>query len=219
MSKVKAYQLPPTKLIPNSPHPLLHYPGFFNVEAHHVTAAKIHDLLAENGWQTQWIFRYGETQRSHYHSEAHECMVVLSGSATIRFGVADTDPDLQMNTYGAAQEDGGIEIAAHPGDVFVIPAGVAHKTHDTTPVAPFKLLTPGSGHGIEAPVVREALDKIELDGFTMIGAYPCDGGAWDFAEGGEHSGNYDQVWSVPKPERDPVMGSDGGLTALWKRED
>ncbi|RMZ91936.1 hypothetical protein DV736_g809, partial [Chaetothyriales sp. CBS 134916] len=215
MSKVKAYQLPPTKLIPNSPHPLLHYPGFFDLEADHVTAAEVSDLFAKNGWQTQWIFRYGETQRSHYHSQAHECMVVLSGSASIRFGVADTDPDLQINTYGAAREHGGIELAAQPGDVFVIPAGVAHKTHDTVPAAPFKLLTPGSGH---APILREALQKIELDGFTMIGAYPRDSGAWDFAEGGEHAGNFEQVWSVPKPKRDPVMGSDGGLATLWETE-
>ncbi|RMZ84143.1 hypothetical protein DV738_g531, partial [Chaetothyriales sp. CBS 135597] len=217
--KVKAYRLAPTKLIPNSPHPLLHYPGFFDIDADHVTPVDVHDLFSRNGWQTQWIFRYGDTQRSHYHSETHECMVVLTGNASIRFGVADTDPDLQLNTYGPAREDGGVEIAARPGDVFVIPAGVAHKTYAALPATPFKLLTPGSGHSVEASDVREALREIVPSGFSMIGAYPQEGGVWDFAEGGEHAGHFEQVWSVPKPKYDPVMGSDGGLVTLWKTED
>ena len=109
-----------------------------------------------------------------------------------------------------------MEIRAQAGDVFVIPAGVSHKTFDTTPPASFQLLTPGDGHGVEADDARQALSNIELSGFTMIGAYP-NGSAWDFASGGEHSNNYEEVWAVPKPDNDPMLGQDSkGLCGLWQ---
>jgi len=215
MVEVRKYQLPPTGLIPNSPQPLLHYPGLL-AEKTNCNAGHAYDLFSKNGWQTQWIFRYGPTQTSHYHSMAHECMAVLTGTATIRFGVADTDPDLEKSTHGAGKEDGGIELEAKAGDVFVLPAGTAHKTFDTHPPAEFKLLTPGDGHIIDAANAREALEKTELAGFTMVGAYPYRSGSWDFAKGGENVGEYEKVWSVLKPELDPVLGSaDEGLCGQW----
>ena len=186
MVEVKKYHLPPTSLIPNSPHPLLHYPGLFSTKES-CSPPKVHDIYTSNGWETHWIFRYGSTQDSHYHSQAHECMTVLSGTATIRFGVADTSPDLEESTHGNAHEAGGIEIEAKAGDVFVLPAGTAHKTFDTAPKAEFKLLTPGGGHRIAGEDARKTLEEIELDGFTMIGAYPV-GADWDFAKGGEIEG-------------------------------
>ncbi|KAJ9608630.1 hypothetical protein H2200_006401 [Cladophialophora chaetospira] len=214
MSEVKSYQLPPTSLIPNSPLPLLHYPSVFADLKSPKTGA--YDSFSNNGWQVQWIFRYGQTQVSHYHSATHECMAVLSGTATIRFGVADTVDDLQESTYGTGKEDGGIEVEARAGDVFIIPAGVAHKTFKTQPSDEFKLLTPSDGHHIAAPDVRGALERLELSGFTMIGAYPI-GGQWDFAKGGENTGDYEQVWTVAKPDNDPVFGKDAkGLVGHWQ---
>ena len=148
---------------------------------------------------------------------AHECMVVLTGSATIRFGVADTSSDLDESTYGSGKEEGGVEVQANAGDVFVLPAGTAHKTYDTQPKAEFALLTPGKGHGIEADDPRDALSKLELSGFCMMGAYPRGGGDWDFAAGGENEGEYDKVWYVPKPSRDPVLGqAEEGLCGHWQ---
>lgn len=215
MVEVKKYYLAPTALIPNSPNPLLHYPGFLADKAE-CNTAKAHNLFSSNGWQTQWIWRYGPTQTSHYHSKTHECMAVLSGSAIIRFGVADTSSDLEASTHGSAKEDGGVELHAEAGDVFVIPAGVSHKTFDTIPAAELKLLTPGDGHRINAEDVIQALKDVEISGFTMIGAYPQDG-VWDFAVGGDHSGEFEKVWNVPMPEKDPVLGRDeSGLCGLWK---
>ena len=216
MVEVKQYQLPPTPLIPNSPQPLLHYPGLLSSESECVPS-KVYDRFSENGWEVQWIFRYGSTQTSHYHSQVHECMAVLSGSATIRFGVADTVSDLEESTHGSGKEEGGIELQARAGDVFVLPAGTAHKTFDTSPADEFKLLTPGDGHHVAAEDVRSALANIKLSGFTMIGAYPKNGGAWDFAKGGENDGEYQKVWTVPKPEKDPVLGkAEEGLFGLWQ---
>lgn len=169
-------------------------------------------MFTKNDWNVHWIFRYGPTQLSHYHSKAHECMAVLSGTASIRFGVADTSPDMELNTHGSAWEEGGVLLEAEAGDVFIIPAGVAHKTHNTKPDAEFALLSPGAGHGIEAENPRQALSEITLDGFTMMGAY--NGGDWDFVAAG---GDFEKVWAVPKPKYDPVLGmSDQGLCKTWR---
>ncbi|KAI0174093.1 hypothetical protein BJ166DRAFT_511069 [Pestalotiopsis sp. NC0098] len=219
MTETRKYFLSPTPLIPNSPQPLLHYPGFLSREIEqspNAAAVSCHKLFESNGWTTQWIFRYGPTQRSHYHSTAHECMVVLTGTARIRFGVADTADDLEASTHGVAREGGGVELDARAGDVFVIPAGVAHKTYDTRPETEFALLTPGRGHAIAAEDKCRALAGIELSGFTMMGAYPAGAEDWDHPVGGEHVGRFEEVWRTGKPVKDPVLAdSDGGLVGLW----
>lgn len=89
----------------------------------------------------QWLVRYSHTQRAHYHSASHECMAVLSGTAMIRSDVADTNADMEKNTHGSAWEDGGIELEAEAGDVFIVPAGVSHKTCNTLLAADFKRLS------------------------------------------------------------------------------
>ncbi|KAF4471324.1 Cupin 1 [Fusarium albosuccineum] len=214
MVQVNKYHLFPTDHIPNSPRPLLHYKNVLAKRpgASHCDPAEVWDMFTKNGWRVEWIFRYGPTQLSHFHSKAHECMAVMSGTATIRFGVADTSEDLEENTYGAAWEKGGVELQAEAGDVFVIPAGVAHKTHKTKPDAEFKLMSPGSGHGIQADDPRKALSEIELTGYTMMGAY--NGGDWDFVQRG---GNFERSWAVPKPQYDPVFGkSEQGLVKTWQ---
>lgn len=215
MISVKAYNLPPTASIPNNPYPLLHYTGN-DLSSLVGKPAEYYDLFSGNDWQVQWIYRYGPTQRSHYHSGAHECMAVLSGTATIRFGVADTSLDMTENTSGNAREAGGIEIEAKAGDVFVLPAGTAHKTYNTKPEESFTLLTPGTGHGIDATNAKAALSHVQLSGFTMIGAYPRGSGFWDSMKGGEDVGQFERVWSVEKPKFDPLLGeSNKGLRGLW----
>lgn len=134
-------------------------------------------------------------------------MAVLTGSATIRFGVADTSADEARNTYGPDREPGGIELHAEAGDVFILPAGTAHKTFDALPEAEFVLLTPGDGHGVPGPDPAVTLDAVRLNGFTMMGAYPEGSGEWDFPSGGEDVGAYERVWGVRKPERDPILGT------------
>ncbi|KAK4622055.1 hypothetical protein CLAFUW4_07292 [Fulvia fulva] len=219
--QVNPYHLKPTSLIPNSPYPLLHYKGLMSshIPSNSGKLSSIHNLYTSNSWVTHWIFRYGPTQLSHYHSHAHECMTVLSGTATIRFGVADTSEDMDENTYKGQWEEGGIEVTAHAGDVFIIPVGVAHKTYNPSPTSPeVKLLTPGTGKGVEAADPAKALDAIELEGFTMMGCYP-EGQTWDFAVGMEPR-EFKEVWSVPKPRRDPVLGDgEEGLVGLWRERE
>lgn len=216
MVHTATYNLRPTVLIPNSRYPLIHYRGILAPSSRSI-ATRFYDLLSKNQWQPQWIFHYGETQRSHYHSFAHECMVVLTGRATIRFGVGDTVEDMIENTYETGKEEGGIELEAQAGDVFIIPAGVAHKTFAPQQDAGFTLLTPGDGHGLPSDI-RNNLDGIELSGFTMMGSYPAEGGGWNFAVGGEGAAAYADVWAIPPPKLDPILGdSEEGLRALWEQ--
>jgi uncharacterized protein YjlB len=229
--QVKTYTLPPTALIPNSPHVLIHYPGLLThlTQAPDFSPAKVFDLFASNGWQSQWVARYGPNQKSHYHSTAHECMVVISGGhAKVLFGVADSLEDrLKDRVLGgksgdlneAGREHGGVLLDAAVGDVFILPAGVAHKTHDPSP--------PSDGVEFHQPPdkndeagSRAFFGSIPVKGeFMMMGAYPR-GEQWDFAVGGEHEGRFGDVWNVNVPERDPVLGaSPEGLKGLWARED
>ena len=141
-------------------------------------------------------------------------MAVLSGSATIRFGVADMSSDTGTDT--SLKEGGCIEVTAEVGDVFIIPAGVSHKTFDAVPASEMKLLTPGDGHHIDAEDLIKALKDIEISGFTMLGAYP-QGCVWDFAVDGQHCRRFEEIWSVPKPDSDPVFRhAESGLCGLWK---
>lgn len=130
-------------------------------------------------------------------------MVVLTGTAKIRFGVADMEG-------GTGKEDGGVVVDAREGDVFILPAGTAHKTFETEPRAELELLTPGDGHAVG----EEGLGDVVLEGFTMMGAYPV-GSVWDFATGGEFEGRYEGVWGVERPGLDPVLGEEGGVREFW----
>ena len=65
--------------------------------------------FARNGWTNAWID--GIHEFHHYHSNAHEVLGIVSGSAPVRFG----------------GEDGEL-VGVTAGDVVVIPAGVAHAS-------------------------------------------------------------------------------------------
>lgn len=214
-----SYHLSETQRIPNSHLPLLHCKKALdhNPTSPAVAAVAAYDTFKKNGWDIQWLVQYGYTQRSHYHSTTHEAMAVLSGQATIRFGVADLSDDDEENTTGGKWEDGGIELQAEVGDVFIIPAGVAHKTYDTKPRAPFKRLTHGDGSRIESNDPRGLLAGIEAEGFTMLGAYPR-GGVHDFVVEDTSKEGHKLAWSVPRPPLDPILGdSPEGICGTWKR--
>ncbi len=100
-------------MFPNNKLPLLLYrqavdPGLSSL------ASVIESHLARNGWADSW--RNGVYPFPHYHSTAHEVLVVYSGRATIEFGGP---------VNGAA-----VDVVA--GDGVVIPAGVAHQRLDSS---------------------------------------------------------------------------------------
>lgn len=220
-SEIIAYNIKPTKRIPNSPKPLLHYKNCF-IRDGKVDATLAYDTFKQNGWDTQWVITYGRYQRSHYHPATHEVMVVLSGPGTIRWATADLDDDPQQNTYGrsgVAYEDDSLFVEVNAGDLFVIPAGVSHKSFDAEAAKPdAECLTGGGAHHIGSDDPRRFVGELEISGFTMMGAYPR-GMSWGWAEGGAHVGRYESVWSVDRVELDPVLGDVGGINTYWNCHD
>ncbi|KAF9887309.1 hypothetical protein FE257_010304 [Aspergillus nanangensis] len=197
------YHIKPTRLIPNSPKPLLLYKNCFFRDGK-IDPVLAYDTFKNNGWDPQWVTRYGRHQRSHYHAESHEVMVVLSGPGAIRWGVADLDDDPEKHTYGDANEAGGLDMVANVGDVFVIPAGISHKNYDPHTANPdFRPLT-GGAHVIESDDPRKLVGELPLVNFTMMGAYP-QGFTWTWGEGGDHAGRFESVWNVLNPQLDPVV--------------
>ncbi len=93
--------------IPNNPElPLLIYPQA--LAESHQSSSRCKELLAENGWGGAWV--NGVFTYHHYHSNAHEVLCVVSGSASLDFG-----------------GPGGITVEVGAGDAVVIPAGVGHR--------------------------------------------------------------------------------------------
>ncbi|PSN75531.1 hypothetical protein BS50DRAFT_568165 [Corynespora cassiicola Philippines] len=101
--------IPPTPHIPNSSLPVLVYRqalATFPYDA-------ILSLLQQNGWKKGGQWKTYKT--AHFHSNVHECYVVIHGKCRYLLGCRPED--------GAA---GGVEMDIEVGDVFVLPAGVSH---------------------------------------------------------------------------------------------
>lgn len=104
--EVKPYSFGDDGRIPNNPElPLLVYAQALPDEARDPSSCK--ELLARNGWGGAWV--NGVFFYHHYHSNAHEVLAVVGGSASLIFG-------------GPEGETVGVET----GDMVVIPAGVGH---------------------------------------------------------------------------------------------
>jgi len=147
----------------NGKFPLLIY-------KHGITADEtlIRDILESNRWVNSWkdsIFDY-----HHYHSTTHEVLIVLQGTASIQFG----------GPQGPVQ-------SVEPGDVIIIPAGVAHKL--------------------------DVADK----NFQVVGAYPegmkYD---IKYGKTGERPQADENINSLPVPEFDPLYGLEGPLGKNWQ---
>jgi uncharacterized protein YjlB len=106
--RVTAHRLKDDGAISNNPRlPLLIYEGALKLPERNA-ASEIERLLESNQWGGSW--RNGIYPYHHYHSTAHEVLIVYGGSATVQLG-----------------GEGGITQTIHPGDVLIIPAGVGHK--------------------------------------------------------------------------------------------
>ena len=86
--------------------PLLLYQSAMNIAENGETIVK--EILETNSWINTWVD--GIYDYHHYHSTAHEVLVVIKGTARVQFGGPN-----------------GITLVLNRGDVVVIPAGVAHK--------------------------------------------------------------------------------------------
>ncbi|WP_340024919.1 cupin domain-containing protein [Paenibacillus sp. FSL K6-1096] len=100
----------PDGLLPNNPElPALLYKGVLN---EHPEATE--QIFNNNGWLNSWV--NGVFPYHHYHSNAHEVLGVVSGSASLQLG-----------------GDAGRTVRVSAGDVVVLPAGTAHKKLTASP--------------------------------------------------------------------------------------
>ncbi len=105
---VKSYLLADDGSIPNNPKlPLLVYAGALQLKEHG-SAAACEKILKTNLWGSSW--RNGIYSYHHYHSTAHEVLIIAQGTARVHFG-----------------GEHGPMIDVQSGDVVVVPAGVGHK--------------------------------------------------------------------------------------------
>jgi len=150
---------------PNSRLPLLFYEQALNRAA--TSPEGMEALFAENGWPPAWratIFTY-----HHYHSTAHETLGVARGSARLMLGGPE-----------------GRTFDVEPGDVIVIPAGVAHMRIDSS------------------------------SDFLVVGCYPPGQawdllrGESEERPAADHN-----IARVPMPRTDPVSGLEGPLLKRW----
>jgi uncharacterized protein YjlB len=154
-------------IFPSSPLPLLLYREALTLDRSD-PASTLEQRFAENDWTNSW--RNGVYSFSHYHSTSHEVLGVYSGDATLRLG-----------------GEHGKNVEVHPGDVIVIPAGVAHQNIGAS------------------------------DDFGVVGAYPGGRhwdllrGLPSERPKADHN-----IAALPMPENDPIYGAEGALLCIWK---
>jgi uncharacterized protein YjlB len=112
-SGVHAHVLADDGVIPNSRLPLLVYEQAADLGGVDPPAA-VEATLRANEWGHGW--RNGVFPYHHYHSTAHEVLVVYAGAARVQLG-----------------GERGIVTTLNPGDVLIIPAGVGHKNLGASP--------------------------------------------------------------------------------------
>jgi uncharacterized protein YjlB len=101
--------------IPNHPRlPVLLYEHVFISKK-----AKVESIFNSHDWKNSWVG--GIYDFHHYHSNSHEALGVISGSARLKLG-------------GHMGEN----IVVHAGDVLVLPAGTGHMRLQST--ADFKVV-------------------------------------------------------------------------------
>jgi len=163
----EAHRLTDDEIFPNNERlPLLVYPNAVPLPDQDPASA-FEKRFAENGWSGSW--RNGIFTYHHYHSTAHEVLGVYRGTARVRLG-----------------GDNGIERSLGPGDVVVIPAGVAHKNLESS------------------------------SDFGVVGAYPGGKGPdMNYGDPEERPAADRNIEQVPLPEKDPVLGENGPLRRLW----
>jgi len=152
---------------PNNVLPLVVYVGACAL-AGDDPARAIEETFQANGWSGGW--RNGVYPFHHYHSTAHEVLGVYRGTAALQFG-----------------GDQGVTLTVHPGDVVVIPAGVAHKNLGQSPT------------------------------FAVVGAYPDgQHWDMNTGKPGERPRADQRIARVMLPREDPVHGVEGPLLRLWR---
>lgn len=101
-------------LVPNSPLPVVIYRGIAGfvdpIGKESRTRESLSRMVTHHHWRVDWVEHNAIFRYPHYHSTAHEVLLVMNGSAVINLG----------------GEEGDL-FDIHAGDAVAIPAGVAHQ--------------------------------------------------------------------------------------------
>ncbi len=164
---VLARQLQDDGTFPNNKLPLLVYRRAVLLGASD-PALVFEKMFAAHGWCGSW--RNGIYTYHHYHSTSHEVLGVYRGTGTVQLGGPS-----------------GVTYDVYPGDVLIIPAGVAHMNLDSS---------------------RD---------FGVVGAYPDSREwDMNYGKPGERPRADEHIARVPLPAADPVYGTAGPLLEHWR---
>ncbi len=151
----------------NNQLPLVFYTQVLSIQEG--DAETLEDLFRYNGWTG--CHRNSISGKHHYHSQAHEAMGAYQGYARVQFGGPS-----------------GLIKEIHPGDVIIIPSGVAHKNIESSP------------------------------DFACVSTYPegqtFDLNYISLKLSESHE---EKIKSTPLPESDPVFGKTGELLNYWRK--
>lgn len=132
-----------------------------------ITARDFEAIFDNNSWPSAW--RYGIYTFQHYHSTAHEVLGVYKGATQVQLG----------GTTGFTQR-------VEPGDVIVIPAGVAHQNVGSN------------------------------TGFKCVGGYANgDQWDMNYGKPEERPRADENIADVSHPIADPIFGDSGPLVDHW----
>ncbi len=154
--------MPETMTLPGAPWthprlPALRWPAALP----EVSAEAAEAMFARNGWPPAW--RYGIYDFHHFHSNTHEALAVVRGSARVMLGGPE-----------------GEEVEMAPGDVAVLPAGTGHRLLE----ARDGFLCVGAyPDGFSPDLIREAPDDAARRRIAAVPIPPSDpvegeGGLW-----------------------------------------
>jgi len=165
--RIYHYLLRDDGIFPNSVFPALIYQHAFNGPSAK-DPAEIEKVFQSNDWSNNW--RDTIFHEHHYHSITHEVLGVYSGSCDVMLG-----------------GERGIRFTVNPGDVIIIPAGVAHKNVGST------------------------------ENFKCVGGYPEGRSYdMNYGKPGERTQTDKNIREVPFPKADPLYGPTGDLFQYWK---
>ncbi|RDW83505.1 putative cupin protein [Coleophoma crateriformis] len=176
----------PTPHSPNSKLPIIVYRGALQ----DTSAESILSTIEPNAWLKggQW-----KTYKiPHFHSNTHECYGIIKGSSTYLLGKSPIDPDTYENG-----EPIGFVLHVKVGDVFVLPAGITHRSLDSEGDYEFIGLYPGAA-------------TPEGNGEPRFDMH------WGKESVGETKRLAQQVEAVSIPDRDPLYGLGGPLPQIWR---
>ncbi|KAK1837965.1 cupin domain-containing protein [Colletotrichum chrysophilum] len=198
----ETYFVKRTEHCPNSDFPVLVYRGVLGT-GDELDEDEVSEKLQQYGWVKKGT--WGTITLKHFHPNTHECYGSHSSFSLDTFKVSLTElhpgifqgrSELVFGEGGSDPAGSGVRCWVRPGDVVVVPAGVAHAS-----VADEKA----------APGEKE---------YRYVGVYPEESPQWRSEMGRkplqEKQGLVEEVEGVGLPRMDPLYGVDGPLIKIWK---